>query len=101
MLAPFAPHLGEEIWESLGNPPSIEDARWPEHDAELIVLDSVEVAIQVNGKLRDTVRVARDAEDETVREAALSREKIQAHVKGKTIRKTFHVKNRLVNLIVG
>ena len=85
----------------LGNTPSVIDARWPVFDPALCVEDSVEVAVQVNGKMRGTVTVARDAAEDAVQAAALANEKIAAHVAGKEIRKVIFVKNRLMNLIVG
>jgi leucyl-tRNA synthetase len=101
MLSPFAPHLAEEAWSLLGNRPSVIDARWPVFDPELCVEDSVEVAVQVNGKMRGTVAVGRDTEQEAVQAAVLANERIAAHLAGKEIRKVIFVKNRLMNLIVG
>jgi leucyl-tRNA synthetase len=99
MLAPFAPHLAEEIWESLGHRPSICAARWPVFDPALTVEETVEVAVQVNGKMRGTVTVPRDATQDMVQAAALAVERIRAHTEGKTPRKVFFVPNRLINII--
>ena len=83
LLAPFAPHLAEELWASLGTPPSVIDARWPDFDPALTVEDTVEIAVQVNGKMRGTVHgAARDAAEEAVQAAALANERIAAHVAG-------------------
>ncbi len=101
MLAPFAPHLAEEIWKALGKPPSIFQARWPAFDPALTVEEAVEVAVQVNGKMRGTIQVPRDSREEQVRAAALAVPRIAAHVEGKSLRKVFFVPNRLINLIVG
>ncbi len=101
MLAPFAPHLAEEVWEMLGNPPSVVEARWPRFDPALTVEDEVEIAVQVNGKMRGAVQVPRDSVEDTVRTAALAVPKIAAHTEGKSLRKVFFVPNRLINLIVG
>lgn len=101
MLAPFVPHLAEEVWSLLGRAPSIADARWPEFDPALTVEASVEIAVQVNGKMRGTVSVPRDSSQDAVRDAALAHEKVAAHVAGKTLRKVIFVPNRLVNLIAG
>ncbi len=101
MLSPLAPHLAEEAWSMLGNKPSVIDARWPVFDPALCVEDSVEVAVQVNGKMRGTVTVARDTAEDEVKAAVLANEKIAAHVAGKQIRRVIFVKNRLMNLITG
>jgi leucyl-tRNA synthetase len=101
MLSPFAPHLAEEAWSMLGKPPSVIDVRWPVFDPALCVEDTVEVAVQVNGKMRGTVTASRDAEEDAVKGLVLANEKIAAHVAGKEIRRVIFVPNRLMNLIVG
>ncbi len=101
MLSPMAPHLAEEAWSNLGHRSSIVDAPWPRFDPALCVEDTVEIAVQVSGKMRGTVTVARDSSEDAVKTAALATEKIAAHVAGKELRKVIFVKNRLINLIVG
>jgi len=101
MLAPIAPHLAEELWERLGKPYSIHQQAWPAWSEALAANESVEVVVQVNGKLRDRLQVAVDATEETVREAALALEKVQSELTGKQIRKFIYVPGRLVNLVVG
>ncbi len=101
LLAPYAPHLGEELWAALGKQPTVLDAGWPEYDPALTKADEVEIAIQVNGKLRDTVRMPRGAVRDQVLEAALASEKVQGHIAGKEIRKVVHVPDRLISLVVG
>jgi len=101
LLAPFAPHLAQEIWaEALGHADAIADADWPEYDEALATEDTVEIAVQVNGKLRATVRMPRDSEEGAVREAAVGLERVQAHIQGKQITKVIQVPNRILNLIV-
>jgi leucyl-tRNA synthetase len=100
-LSPFAPHLSEELWEMLGNAPSILDAGWPGFDAALCVDDEVELAVQVNGKVRGRARLARDASEEAARAAALEDENVRRHADGKQIRKVVYVPGRVLNLIVG
>ena len=100
LLAPLAPHEAEELWEMLGHESSIFDARWPAYDAALTVEDTVEIAIQVLGKLRGTITVARDADEAQVKEAALAEESVQRHIGEKTIVKVIHVPNRLMNFVV-
>ncbi|MES2304881.1 MAG: leucine--tRNA ligase [Gemmatimonadota bacterium] len=101
MLAPFAPHFAEECWERLGHQGSIFDSAWPSYDPALTVEDSVTVAVQVNGKTRGTVTLARDAGEESARAAALADESIAKHLEGKEIRKVIWVPGRLLNLVVG
>ncbi len=101
LLAPYAPHLGEELWEAMGKPPSIFDAGWPVFDPALTVADTVEIAVQVNGKLRDTVRIARGSSQDVVQAAAMESEKVVSNIGGKTLRKVFFVPDRLINLVVG
>jgi leucyl-tRNA synthetase len=100
LLSPFVPHLAEELWEMLGHEESVFRTEWPEYDPDLTVTDMVEIAIQVNGKLRDTVSLPRDASKEAVLEAALKREKVKGHVEGKNVRKVIHVPNRILNIVV-
>jgi len=101
MLAPFAPHFAEEIWAHvLGKEPSIFDAGWPSFDPALTVEDTIEYAVQVNGKVRDRFTIARDADDAAVRAAALAVPKIQELLGGKDPRKVIVVKGRLVNVIL-
>ncbi|OQX87737.1 leucine--tRNA ligase [candidate division KSB1 bacterium 4484_87] len=100
LIAPFAPHFAEECWEKIGKPYSIFNARWPEYDEAKTQKDTIPIAVQVNGKLRATIEVERNAADETVLGIALADEKIQKHVGGKTIVKKIVVKNRLINFVV-
>jgi leucyl-tRNA synthetase len=101
MLAPFAPHFAEESWERLGHDTSLFDARWPAWNEGLVVEDQVEVAVQVNGKTRGKVRVARDEEQGTVVEAAQRDAAVRRFTEGKELRKVVYVPNRLLNLVVG
>jgi len=100
LLAPFAPHDAEEIWEMLGHEGSVFDARWPAYDPALTVKDEVEIAIQVLGKLRGTILASRDAGTEEVRAAALANEAVARHLEGKQIVKVIHVPNRLMNFVI-
>ena len=104
LLNPFAPHITEELWEQLGFAAKTGkmccQAEWPVYDASKTVASSVEMAIQVNGKMKGTVTVAVDSDEETVKAAALSVDKVQKATEGMQIVKTILVKNRLINLIV-
>jgi leucyl-tRNA synthetase len=102
MLAPFAPHVAEEMWEGLGHEGGIlqSDARWPASDEQLARKDEVEIAVQVNGKLRGRVSISADASEEETRAAALSDERVRVWTEGKQIVKTVVVPGRLVNVVV-
>ena len=99
LVAPFAPHVAEELWEMLGHDRSVFDDGWPAFDAQLAAEDSVTVAVQVNGKTRGTVQVPMDAEQAAALEAALAEPTIAKFVTGSP-RKVIYVKNRLLNLVV-
>jgi leucyl-tRNA synthetase len=103
MLAPFAPHLAEEIWqEGLGKKGTVFSARWPEFDPALTVLDQIEIVVQVNGKVRDRVTVAREASNDELEAAALATDGVKKQLEGgAAVRKVIVVPGRLVNVIVG
>jgi leucyl-tRNA synthetase len=100
VIAPFAPHLAEELWSRLGNPDTLAYAPWPAYDPALCVEDTVTVAIQVNGKLRATLDLPRGAEQAAVQEAALADERVRKHVEAGAIRKVIHIKDKLLNVVV-
>jgi len=104
LLNPFAPHITEELWETLGfakeSGKMCCQAQWPKFDASKTVAATVEMAVQVNGKLKGTVTMPTNSEEQAVVEAALQVEKVQKATEGMQIVKTILVKNRLVNLIV-
>ena len=102
MIAPFAPHLAEELWEYLGYEGSIfQGANWPGYDEEKAAREAVNIAVQVNGKLRGTVQVPAGAEQETVEALARAQENVARHLEGVTIRKIIFVPERLLNFVVG
>ena len=102
LLAPYAPHIAEEIWqEKLGGEGSVTKASWPEWNEELTIEEIVTIVIQVNGKLRDRIEVPMDTPEEEVKEKALEQEKIREYTEGKTVRKLIYVPNRLVNIVAG
>ncbi len=101
MLAPFAPHFSEECWERLGRQGSVFDARWPEWDEALTRSDEVELAVQVNGKTRGKISVARDAEQPVALRLALADPAVARFTTGKDPRKVIYVPNRLINIVVG
>jgi leucyl-tRNA synthetase len=101
LVAPLAPHFAEEVWEGLGHSSSVFDARWPAYDPAMLLEDTVEIAVQVNGKVRGRAVVARDASEADLLSAALADESVQAAIGGKEIRRKVVVPGRLVNLVVG
>jgi leucyl-tRNA synthetase len=100
MLAPFAPYLAHELWEMLGETSDLLRAPWPQYDPALAKEEEVEIAIQVNGKIRSRIVVSADAEEAQVRELALADEKVKAAIAGKEVVKVLVVKGRLVNIAV-
>jgi leucyl-tRNA synthetase len=101
MIAPFAPHFAEECWERLGHATSVFDSAWPAFDDALTLNDDITMVVQVNGKVRGTLTVARNADEASVRALAEHDENVQRHIAGKTIRKVVFVPERLVNFVVG
>ncbi len=100
MLAPLAPHLAEELWLRLGHTTSLAHGPFPQADAAYLVEETVEYPVQVNGKVRGRVVVAADADDDTLKAAALADDKVQGFLAGATPRKVIVVPGRLVNLVV-
>jgi leucyl-tRNA synthetase len=99
-LAPFAPHLAEELWRRLGHTDTLAYEPWPSYDPALVRDETVTVAVQVNGKLRATIEVPADADQSTTLAAARAHEKILAHMQGKTVRREVVIPGRLVNIVV-
>jgi leucyl-tRNA synthetase len=99
LAAPMAPHLAEEAWAALGGEGLAADAPWPAHDPALLVDETVTLAVQVNGKLRDTLKVARGIGKEEAEAAALALPKVQAQLAGHAPRKVIVVPDRLVNIV--
>jgi len=100
LLAPFAPHITEELWHQLGNKKSIHLESWPEYDKKIIIEDSFNLVIQINGKLKDAVEMPVGASDKEIEKTALASEKIIKFLEGKKPKKTVIVKNRLINIVV-
>ena len=100
LLSPFAPHICEELWELNGFGGTINDQKWPEYDEAKCVDSSVEIVVQVNGKVRNKMIVAVDAAQEDVLAAAKADEKIASQLEGKTIVKELYIRGKLVNIVV-
>jgi leucyl-tRNA synthetase len=100
-IAPFAPHFAEELWSQTGHKPTIFHQRWPSWDEAYTTFDVVEVAVQINGKLRSTVRVNADTSEDAVVEIAMKDATIVRFLEGKQIRKKIYVKGKILNLVAG
>lgn len=99
LLAPFVPHIASELWEKLGGESSSLDSSWPGYDEELVREDKVMIAVQVNGKLRDTCETERDTPDEKLKEMVFALEKVERHLEGRAVKKTIIVPNKLINIV--
>jgi leucyl-tRNA synthetase len=100
MLAPFAPHIAEELWQQYGHNRSLAQTDWPAFNEELTREEEIEIAVQVNGKLRSRIFVAPDSSQEVLRETALADEKIKAQIEGREIVKVIVIPQRLVNVVI-
>ncbi|HUL49290.1 MAG TPA: leucine--tRNA ligase [Gemmatimonadales bacterium] len=100
MLAPFAPHLAEELWERMGHRTSVFAARWPAYDERLAASGDVEIAVQVNGKVRSRLTVPRGLAEGAIAALALADGTVQKFVEGRKVKKTIYVQDRLLNLVV-
>ena len=100
ILAPFSPHLCEEIWYMLGNEQSVFKNDWPQFDPRLIVDDEIELPVQVNGKVRDTLNVSPDIAADEIEKLVLASEKVQKYLDGKEPKKIIYVKGRIVSVVV-
>jgi leucyl-tRNA synthetase len=99
ILAPFAPHMAEELWQRLGHEGSLAYEPWPPYDEELAKEKQVELAVQVNGKVRDRIVVPAETDEEQIKARALAGEKVVAALGGKAPKKVIVVKSRLVNIV--
>ena len=100
LLNPFAPHITEELWQQLGETGLLSVAPWPAYDEAKTVESTVEMAVQVNGKLKGTIKLAADADKQAAIDAALAEEKVQHAIEGKQIVKQIVVPGKIVNLVV-
>ena len=100
MISCITPHMGEEIWELYGHSSSIALESWPTYDESKMVDDEVNIAVSVNGKLRNTIKVAMDSPEDAVKEKAFNDEKVARHLEGKEIVKVIVVPNKIVNIVV-
>jgi leucyl-tRNA synthetase len=101
LLSPFAPHLAEELWHAFGSTTTLAYEPWPSYDANLLKVDTLEVPVQINGKLRGKLTVAADISKDALEHAALNDEKIKSQLEGRIVRKVIVVPGKLVNVVVG
>ena len=100
ILSPFVPHVCEEMWEHIGQTESVSTMRWPEYDETALVKDSVEIVVQINGKVKEKLMVAADADKAALEKIALENDKIKELTDGKTVVKVVAVPGRLINIVV-
>ena len=100
LLSPFVPHVASELWETVGHAEGLADAPWPVADESALVSATIELPVQINGKVRARVTVPADAPEETVLAVALGDERVQAQVAGRPLRKRVVVPGRMVSLVV-
>jgi len=100
LLSPFVPHIAEELWQRLGNKPSILKEKWPEYDKNLIIEEKITIPIQINGKLRSKIEISPAIDEEALKTKVQSDEKVKKWIEGKKISKWVIVPKKLVNVII-
>lgn len=100
ILAPFAPHMAEEIWSIMGGEGSIHTTAWPQYDQSKVIQDEIKMAVQVNGKTRSVIQVSKEMDEKEIKDLALADEKVQAAIAGKEIKKVIVVTGRVVNIVI-
>ncbi len=99
LLAPFAPHIAEELWENMGEEPGVSLKKWPQADSRGLEREEMLIVVQVNGKLRGKMTVPVDAEPDVIKEAAQKEDGVVKHIEGKQVKKVIYVPNKLVNIV--
>ena len=92
--------MAEELWSRLGHEDTVVDAAWPEHDPAVLVEDTVEIAVQIMGKVRSTIDLPTDADEATAVATARANPEVEKHIEGKTIRRVIFVPGRILNFVV-
>jgi leucyl-tRNA synthetase len=100
LLAPFAPHLSEELWEKLGHKKSIFEESWPKYNEELIKDEEINLVIQINGKLRDILKVSVKIDEKQAIKMARKSQKIMKFLEGKEVKKTIFIPGKLINFVI-
>ena len=101
LLSPFAPHLAEELWRMLGHSATLAYEPWPVFDEKYLVENTIEIVVQINGKLRDRITVQPDSGEDQIKSMAMASEKVKAAIEGKQIKKVIVIPRKLVNIVVG
>ena len=99
LISPICPHIGEEMWNILGHNDSLAYEAWPTYDEALCIDDTLTIGVQINGKLRATLNVAKDTPSNELEALALDNADIKRHLEGKTVRKVIAIVNRIVNIV--
>ncbi|MFT8313358.1 MAG: leucine--tRNA ligase [Clostridium sp.] len=99
ILSPFAPHFSEEMWLNVGNNFSVFKEAWPKFDPKALIKDEIEIAIQVNGKIKTRINISSDLKDDAIKETALKDDNVKAAIEGKDVKKIIVIKGRLVNIV--
>ncbi|EDK72441.1 leucyl-tRNA synthetase [candidate division TM7 genomosp. GTL1] len=100
LLAPFAPHITEELWQQFGHESSIHIAQWPKYDEKYIISDTITIAIQVNGKLRGQIEVTKDVSEDGVKAAAWANPNVKQYIENKDLKRVIYVPGRLMNIVI-
>ena len=100
ILAPFAPHLAEELWIEMGEKKSINLSKWPKWDPSLLIDDQIKIVVQINGKVRAEIEISIDESEENIKQRALKNESILRHLEGKEPKRVIWVKNKLINIVI-
>jgi len=100
ILAPFAPHMTEELWQKLGEKESIHKSEWPTYDESKIKDEKIKIAVQVNGKVRGEIEITPDASEEQVKEIALSEKSVKDFIKDSEIKKFIYIPSKIVNVVI-
>jgi leucyl-tRNA synthetase len=101
LLAPFAPHLADELWSRMGNTTSIHVERWMDADPAALTVATITLVVQINGKVRARMETAPDIDEETAFARAMDEPNVQGQIEGKTVRKRIFVPGKLLNIVVG
>jgi leucyl-tRNA synthetase len=100
ILAPFAPHVTEELWGMFGEKQTINLSKWPKPDEKLMKDEEVKIVIQINGKFKMELMIQADDSEDVVKQKALTNEVVVKHIVGREVKKVIYVKNRLINIVV-
>jgi leucyl-tRNA synthetase len=101
LLSPFSPHIAEEMWEAIGNRPSIFEQNWPEWDEDAAKEEQIELVVQINGKLRSRILISAGMADDDIKKISLEDQRVKETIGKKTIKKVIVVKGKLVNIVIG